>query len=370
MSADANDATVGVGIVGCGNIAGRYVQDLGRQPHLRLVGMIDADPARAEALASEHAVRAYATLDDMLADAEIGAVLNLTSWRAHLAVSRRALEAGRHVFSEKPLATTAGHARELVGLADRMGVLLAAAPIAGIGELAQTARRWVEDGRLGTVRLAYAEANWGRIESWHPDPEPFYAIGPLHDVGIYPITLATGLLGPVARVRADARRLLAERVARDGRRFEIEAPDHVVAWLEHDRGAVTRLTASFYVVDPARQRGIELHGDAGSLWLSNWFQFAGTLEHAPSGQPYRPVPLLREPAVPMPWAAGLEELAVAAAERRAPRGIAADHAAHVIDVIETALRAAGDGRERDVASRFDPPPPMHWAASLSLAEPA
>lgn len=360
---------LGVGIVGCGNIAGRYVDDICRQPHLRLVGVTDADAARAEAFARECGATAFRDLDAMLADPSVHAVANLTSWQAHVPVTRRALDAGRDVFSEKPLAVRVRDARELLTLADRRGVTLAAAPIVGMGELAQTARRWIDSGRLGTVRLAYADVNWGRIERWHDAPEPFYAIGPLYDVGIYPVTLLTGLLGPVVRVTAHAAQLLPVRTTRAGDRFAIGAADAVVATLEHAGDAVSRITANFYVPDPARQRGVELHGDDGSVWLSNWFQFAGTLEVSlPSGAPARPVPLLRKPDVPIPWAAGLDELAVARAEGRPPRGVAGDHATHVVDVLETTLRAAEEGRALEIATRFAPPPPMDWAAELPLPE--
>ena len=354
---------LGVGIVGCGNIAGAYAEDIARQPHLRLVGVTDLDRARAEAFAQRHGVSAVDHLEALLATPDVDVVANLTAHRAHVPVTRAALEAGKHVFSEKPMAMTAAEARALVDLAEDRGVRLGAAPIVVMGELVQTARRWIDDGRLGEVRLAFADVNWGRIETWHPDPAGFYEVGPLYDVGIYPITLLTGLFGPVTRVIADAHHLLRERRTTDGRAFEAVAPDYVVASLEHASGPVTRLTVDFYVPDPARQRGVEIHGDAGSIWLSTWFQFGGTFEHAPYGEPYRPAPLLREPDVTMPWAAGLEELAASVIGGRRPRTDAA-HAAHVIDVIETILRAGEAGRSLEVTSTFEPPEPMDWAAEL------
>jgi predicted dehydrogenase len=356
---------LGVAIVGCGNIADRYAEDIGRQTHLHLVGVTDLDVEKATGFAEAVGTHAYASLDEVLADDAVAIVANLTSHHAHVPVSKAAIEAGRHVFSEKPIALRAADARKLVRMAERHGVLLGAAPIVGLGELAQTARRWVSDGRLGTVRLAWADVNWGRIEAWHPDPAAFYAVGPLYDVGVYPLTLLTGIFGPVRRVTADHRRVLAERRTRSGKPFRVEAPDHVVASLELAGGPMVRLTANFYVADPARQRGIELHGDAGSLWLSNWFQFAGTVEHAPHGEPYRPVPLLREPEVELPWAAGLEEIARAAIEERPPAA-GGDHAAHVVDVIETILRAGDTGRALPVESTFTSPTAPEWADQLVL----
>lgn len=355
---------LGVAIVGCGDIAARYAEDIARQPHLRLVGATDLDAERAAAFAERHATRVYRSMEEALADPAVEIVANLTSHRAHVPVSTAAIRAGRHVFSEKPMALTADDAHALLRLAGEHRVRIAGAPIVNLGEMAQTARRWVDDGRLGRVRLAWADVNWGRIERWHPAPQSFYDVGPLFDVGVYPLTLLTGLFGPVARVQADAHRLLPERVTTAGAKFEIGAADYVVASLEFESGLVARLTVDFYVADPARQRGVELHGDAGSLWLSNWFQFMGTLEFAATGEAFGEVPLLRTPEAEMPWAAGLDELAAAVIEDR-PALVSGEQAAHVVDVMESILRAAERGRAEEVASRFERPPPAPWTLGLA-----
>ena len=358
---------LGVAIVGCGDIAGKYAQDLPRHEHLRLVGVTDLDQERAEVFAATHGTRAYGSLAEALDDPEVELVACLTSHRAHPAVVAAALTAGRHTFSEKPLAPTHAEARELIDLARQRGVRLAAAPVAPLGELGQTVRRWVSEGRLGTVRLAYADVNWGRIESWHPNPEAFYEIGPLYDVGVYPITHLTALFGPVVEVRASAHRLLEDRRRTDGVPFGLGAPDLVLAILRLADGPIVRLTVNFYVANPARQGGIELHGDEGSLWMSDWFQFGGSLEHAPQGEEPRPVPLLREAQETMPWATGLEELAASVIEDR-PSLLDPEHAAHVVEVMETIIAAADSGRPMAIASRFRSPPPAPWAAELSLPD--
>ena len=358
---------LGVLIVGCGDIAHKYAEDLPRHPHLRLVGVTDLDPDRARAFGERWGAPAYETLDQALADPAVELVACLTSHRAHVPVVTAAIEAGRHAFSEKPMAPTHGEARALIERAEARGVRLAAAPIAPLGELQQTARRWIETGRLGEVRLAYADVNWGRIERWHPTPDAFYDIGPLFDVGVYPITALTALFGPVVEVRADAQRLLEDRRRVDGATFELGAPDYVLASLRLAGGPTVRLTVNFYVADPARQRGIELHGDAGSLWLSNWFEFDGTLEHAPQGEEYRSVALLRRPEVTMPWAAGLEELAASAVENR-PTALDPAHAAHVVEVMETIIASAAAGRALSPSSTFAPPAPAAWAAGLPLPD--
>lgn len=156
---------LGVAIVGCGNIAGRYAEDIGRQPHVRLVGVADLDEERARTVAGQYDTRTYASVAEVLDDQQVSIVVNLTSHRAHEPVSATAIASGRHVFTEKPMA--------------------------------MTARRWVDEGRLGKVRLAWADVNWGRIEEWHPD---------------------------------------AEGILVSGRKFRIGAPDYILASVEFEAG--------------------------------------------------------------------------------------------------------------------------------------
>src|SRR5688500_13396941 len=185
----------GIGIVGTGNIAGGYARDALTHPEIRLVAATDLDPDRAAAFAKEHDCRAHASLDDLLADEGVDIVVNLTVHHAHYEVTKRALLAGRHVYSEKPLALRSSEARELVDLAADRGLRLGCSPSTFLGEAQQTAAAWIGSGRLGTVRAVYAEVNWGRIETWHPAPAPFFDVGVLVDVGVYPLTLVTAMLG-------------------------------------------------------------------------------------------------------------------------------------------------------------------------------
>src|SRR4051794_30824680 len=127
----------GIGIVGTGNIAGGYARDIATHPDLRLVAATDIDAARAATFAREHGCRAHATLDDLLGDPEVQAVVNLTVHHAHAAVSAQALRAGRHVYSEKPLALNGGDARALVALAAEHGVRLGGSPATFLGEAQQ-----------------------------------------------------------------------------------------------------------------------------------------------------------------------------------------------------------------------------------------
>ncbi|MFD1733180.1 Gfo/Idh/MocA family protein [Deinococcus malanensis] len=168
---------VNIAIVGCGVIATPYAKDMLAYGSLRLHGCFDLDPARAQAYAAEQDCRVYDSLDTLLADPEVEVVVNLTVLPAHYEVSRQALEAGKHVFSEKPLAGSSAQAQELVALARERNVRLSCAPVTFLGEAQQRAMKELLSGRIGPVRVIYAEANHGRIETWHPVPHSFYQVG-------------------------------------------------------------------------------------------------------------------------------------------------------------------------------------------------
>src|SRR5262249_13858009 len=212
-------ARLNVALAGAGNIAGRYAACINAHSTLAFAGATDLLPERADELTAEHGGRAYASLDAVLADDAVDAVVNLTIPSAHAEVTARCLEAGKHVHAEKPLALRADEARELAELASRLDVRLSCAPATLLGEAQQTAWKLVRDGALGRVRAAYAEANWGRIERWHPAPASLYEVGPLVDVAVYPLTILTAMFGPARRVTAYATTVQPERVRLDGTRF-------------------------------------------------------------------------------------------------------------------------------------------------------
>ena len=212
-------------LVGAGNIADRYAAPIVAAPEPELAGAFDLDAARPEALVTQFGGLAYGDLAAVLADDTVDTIVNLTVPQAHFEVASAALAAEKHVHSEKPLALLHADAVRLVQLAEEHGVRLSSAPATLLGEAQQTLWKRVREGSVGAVRAVYAEANWDRIESWHPDPRNLYAVGPLVDVGIYPITILTAMFGPVRLVRAFAATLQPDRVLLDGTSFTPGAPD-------------------------------------------------------------------------------------------------------------------------------------------------
>jgi len=353
---------LGLGIVGTGNIAGAYARDILTHPQIRLEAATDLDAAKAAAFGVEHGCPIHESLDELLGDPSVGVVVNLTVHHAHYEVTKRALEAGRHVYSEKPMALRSTEAQELVALATSRGLRLGCSPSTFLGEAQQTAAAVIRDGRLGQVRAVYAEVNWGRIETWHPAPAPFFDVGVMVDVGVYPLTLVTSMLGPARSVRAWGWDLKPERTTLDGTSFRIGSPDLIVAAIELDGGPVLRLTSSFYVGQPAKLTGsVEFHGDDASLAIGSFAEFDATVEIGPYGESYELVAPVRQPFRGTAWARGVAEMADAIAEGR-PHRASAEQAAHVVEIVEAAAASIADGgRPIKITASFSPPPLMHWA---------
>lgn len=355
-------APVRVAIVGCGNIAGQYAENVAPYPEVEIVGAQDLDRARAEAFCARYGGTVYDRLEDVIAAPEVDVVVNLTIHHAHVEVITKCLEGGKHVHSEKPIAMTYAEAKRLVDLAAEKNLRLSCAPITWMGEAQQTAWKLVRDGRIGTPRVAYAEVNWGRIESWHPNPGPFYEVGPVFDVAVYPLTLLTTWFGPAKRVTAAGGVVYPDRVTKEGKPFTITTPEWTCAVVELASGVRARVTASFYVGWNTRQHGLEVHGDKAMVALDRWDVFDTGVWFAPLEQRdgATRVPLLR-PGVPgIEFGRGIVELAQAIQENRPHRAQGAQ-AAHVLEVMEAIHACLGDGRPRAIHSTFDAPEPMDWA---------
>jgi predicted dehydrogenase len=355
-----------VAVIGCGNIAGPYSKDILKHPSLEIVGFSDIDTARAQAFATEHGGKAYANLEEALADPSVDVIVNLTIFQAHYEVVKAALNAGKHAYSEKPLALKAHEAHELVELAKAKNLKLGCAPITFLGEAQQTAMKMVREGKIGTPRVVYAEVNHGRIESWHPNPAPFYAVGPNLDVGVYPLALTTALFGRVKQLTAFARTLSPNRVTKDGTAFTVTSPDFYVVNLEFDGidgkpGVLVRLTTNFYVSGSTNQgEGIEFHGDVGSLFLHSWFVANSKLEYADFGKDYEAIPLVKETDQAIDWARGLLDFCDAIQHGTQSR-VTGDQAAHVVEILEATDESARTGQTVVLKSTFEIPAPMDFA---------
>ena len=260
-----------IGVIGCGYVFDHYMTTIGRHPSLQIAGVADRDPARAQAVGRYYGLQVYPTNEALLADPAVGIVANFTSIEAHHAVSRAALLAGKHVYSEKPLTMTMDQARDLVDLAAEYGLRLSAAPSNALSATAQTLWKIVADGAIGTPRIVYAEFDDNPVyrlspETWRSRsgaPWPYlheYEMGCTWEHVGYHLTWMCAIFGPVRSVTAFSRRILPDKT--DQPLTPSDTPDFSVACLEFESGVVGRVTCSIAAPYDHRMR---IFGNRGML---------------------------------------------------------------------------------------------------------
>lgn len=338
---------LGVGLVGCGAISAVYLANAPRLDGVRLVACGDLDAQLAERTAAEHGLEACAT-EALLHHPEVQVVLCLTPPDSHAPLALKAIAAGRHFYTEKPLATSVAAAREVLDAAAAAGVLVGCAPDTFLGAGIQTLRAALADGAIGAPAVAQIRLLAGPPERWHPSPAFLYAelAGPLLDIGPYGVTTAVELFGRVRRVTALGTRTREEgRIAtgpRAGTAFGIAEPTRVAAVLEHDAGVLTTLTTTFDAEAAARY-GVEIHGSEGTLLGGDPNGFDGPVVLTRRGEPDETLELVSA------WnddarGLGLEDLCRAIRDGTPQRASGA-LGVHIVEVL-LAIRASAqaDGR--------------------------
>jgi predicted dehydrogenase len=357
---------VKIGILGCGNISRQYATNARAFDTFEVVACADLDQRAAEALAD---IYAYEVLDveELIAAPGVEVILNLTPPAAHVSVTEQALAAGKHVYSEKPLATTPAEAGALVAKAERLGLQLGCAPDTFLGSAYQAARELLDGGEIGEPLSVSAAMLMGGQATWHPNPDIFFAdgAGPLLDMGPYYLSGIVALLGPVRRVAGFASTRVQQRAIavgpRAGERFTARTPTHTVAAMELDGGVTATLTASFeapgqYVTD------FVVYGTEGALLLPDPNSFAGPLRIRRRDTDWTDVSYVTRGAHDV-RGIGVHDFVEAVVEDRPPR-VSGALAEHVVDVARSILAAAGSGTSVEIGTRVDRP------ASLPVGVPA
>ncbi len=266
-----------VGVMGCGNVSDTYFRNAVHfADSFRIIACADVNPAAANERADRWNVQAC--LPEQLFAADIDVVLNLTVPTAHAEVSAAALSAGKHVYSEKPLAVSREQLDRLTTLANERSLQIACAPDTILGAAVQAARAAIQDGRIGDVVGATATFMSRGMEDWHPNPDFFFQPGggPILDMGPYYIATLLELMGPLEGVSALASSGLKERRigsgTRSGELIEIALPTSVRALLRFVSGADASFVASWDVCGHSLPH-VEIYGTQGTLTLPdpNWF---------------------------------------------------------------------------------------------------
>ena len=279
-----------LGIIGCGDVAFRsYFPVLEQLGDAQVVACFDTVADRAERAASRFpGAEAYTSYEEFLAHPELEAVVNLTPAPLHAQVTEAALRAGKHVLSEKPIASKVDDAQALIELAKEQGLLLLAAPAVMATPRFKWVKRLLASGRIGSPTLAVAQMATMGPASWREytgDPTVFYsaAVGPVVDIGVYALHAVTGLLGPARRVQAMGGIAIPERTVlagpHAGKKIQVEANDHVLIHLDFGHSRFAQVLASFAVPN-SKAPAIELHCTGGTLSLdiTRWYEGYGSID--------------------------------------------------------------------------------------------
>jgi predicted dehydrogenase len=352
---------VKVGVVGAGKIFPAYVEGCRAFPILDLDAVADIDTARAAQQAAAHGVPRALSVDGLLADPEIQIVVNLTVPKVHAPVSLAAIAAGKHVYSEKPLAITRDDGVQILQAATGQGVRVGCAPDTFLGGGQQTCRKLIDDGWIGEPVAAVAFMAGHGPEGWHPNPDFFYQVGggPLLDMGPYYLTSLVNLLGPVRRVAGSARISFPERVATSrehfGRRLPVEVQTHVAALLDFAAGPIATLITSFDVWHANLPR-IEVYGSEGTLCVPDPNIFGGVVRVRRAGAAeWSDVPLLFDDKVGRGM--GVADLAYAISSGR-PQRASDELAFHVLDIMMAVEESSNQGRHVLLESTCGRPAPL------------
>ncbi len=372
-----------IAFVGCGFVADYYISTLRAYPQLTVAGVIDRNPDRASHFAQHHNLSFYPSLQALLEDASVELVLNLTNPRSHFEVSKACLAAGKHVYSEKPLAMSFEEAQHLVALAQSKGLYLSCAPCNLLGETAQTLWKALREKAVGSVRLVYAEMDDGLLHTmpyrqWQsssgtpwPAKDEFEVGCTMEHAGYY-VTWLAAFFGPVTSLTAFASCQVSDKQT-DVPLEPHNAPDFSVACLQFASGVVARLTCS--IVAP-HDHALKIIGDEGILYTRDcWFYnspvFARrslTLRRKTFLNPLsRKYPLVHasqqkqktKKGQQMDYARGVAELAEAIQQKR-PCRLSAEFSLHVNEVV-LAIQNATTGVSYQPKTTFDPIAPMPWA---------
>jgi predicted dehydrogenase len=353
--ASAQQKKIRVGVIGCGSVSTQYFPHLSKSPSVELVSTCDIIYERATRQAAQYGVpHHFPHIDPMLAGPEFDLLVNLTDMQEHGRLNKQALGAGRHVWSEKPLANSYREGKELLDVAKRKTLRIWGAPaVVNSPQFAFMATA-IRDGRLGKVSAAHAQ--YGHLgPTWSAF---FYEKGggSLPDLGVYNLATLTGLLGPARSVMAMTSIVTPERTVDNKGLIRVEAEDNAMVLMDHGDGVMSHVQCGFNYFDPYGHEGkgqeqhtITVWGTRGNMGLVgyDWAPFGVDLATLDHETPQRFVP---DPGGYV-WQQGATVIAEGLVTGAEPL-IAAEHALHVLEIIEAARESGQSGKKVPLVSTF------------------
>ncbi len=373
-----------IGLIGAGNISEAYLKLAPLFPATKIVAVADIAQAAAKARADAFGIRAL-TVDELLADAEIDTVINLTIPSAHYEISHAILSAGKHAYSEKPFALSIEDGKKLVAEADARGLKLGSAPDTFLGGGGQTARRLIDEGKIGRIVSGTMHVMSHGMEHWHPNPGFFFQPGggPILDLGPYYIAALVNLIGPVSHVTAFASKGFEERVVTaegplKGKSVPVGTPTTINAVLEFKTGAQVTLAASWDVWKHGHINPIELYGSEGTMLVPDPNFFGGKVQYSERGGDFLTVETSDVAFGKGNWGAdqghanyrmlGVADMLDAAETGREPR-CSGRVALHALDVMVSILDAAASRSVIKLSTTTERPAPLTSADAQRLLAP-
>lgn len=374
------ERVLGVGIIGCGNISAAYLKLAPLFRGIEMRACADLNSAASEARAREFGI-ASRSIEALLASTDIDIIINLTVPAAHFDVSMAILEAGKHVYSEKPLVLELEQGLALQQAATARGLAVGCAPDTFLGGAHQQARDLIDSGRLGTIVGGTCHVMSHGMEHWHPNPDFFFKHGggPVLDLGPYYIANLINLIGPVKRVAAISAIPSKQRVIssepRKGQLIEVETPTTIHALLQFHNGATVTLGASWDVW-AHRHGNMELYGSEGSIYVPDPNFFGGDVRYTersgeaqllqPWDHPFSPPNYPAEaPKFANYRTAGLAEMAQALLQGEEPR-CSLSRTLHGIEVMTAILESGETGQFVELQTYCERPPALDSQAARAL----
>jgi len=353
-----------IGFVGCGDISGIYLKNLTNMfDDLEIIGVCDLIRERAEKASNSYGIKKiYKDMHELFADPEVDIVLNITRPYEHLDVSVAALEAGKHVYSEKPLGASLEEARKIRDLAVAKKLYVGGAPDTFLGAGLQTCRKLLDDGVIGDIFGASAYMVCRGHESWHPDPEFYYKYGggPMLDMGPYYLTALVSLLGPVKTITGMSKISMSERLITSqpfhGTKIKVDVSTYVTGTMQFGNGAIGTIFTTFDV-HKAQVPRIEIYGSEGTLCVPDPNYFGGPVRlFKGKTDDFEEMPLqfgYSENSRGL----GLSDMAKAIEEGRSARANV-DLLYHIVEIMTGFERASTERRFIDLESTVERPAPM------------
>jgi predicted dehydrogenase len=357
-----------IAVVGCGNISEIYFKNLTQSHAVSVIACADLDLARAQATATKHNLPKSGSLGDVLHDPEVDLILNLTTPDAHASVALAALEAGKHVYNEKPLALALEDARQMLELARVKGLRVGCAPDTFLGGGLQTCRELIDTGAIGVPVAATAFMTTPGHERWHPNPTFYYqpGAGPMFDMGPYYLTALVNMLGPIRSLTGNARVSFPERTItsqpKHGEKITVNTPTHITGLLEFAQGAQGTIITSFDV-HGTHLPHLEIYGSEGSLSLPDPNTFGGPIKLLRRNEPtWQDVPITRG-HTENSRGLGVIDMALGIREHR-PHRANGELALHVLEVMHGFLQSSTQQRHISIQSQPSRPEALEVESEL------